>query len=174
MTDEDWMQHAISLAAKAEAQGEVPVGAVVVKDGVLLGEGWNQMIGLNDASAHAELQAIRQASQKIANYRILDCTLYVTLEPCCMCAGLMVHSRIKRLVFGAYDNKTGAAGSVTNLVQHQQFNHQIEVSGGVLQQQCAAQLSGFFQRRRQEHKAARQQARIGQQNCSNDADADAT
>lgn len=174
MTDEDWMQHAISLAARAEAQGEVPVGAVVVKDGVLLGEGWNQMITLHDASAHAELQAIRQASQAAENYRILDCTLYVTLEPCCMCAGLMVHCRIKRLVFGAYDSKTGAAGSVTNLVRHPQFNHQVEVTGGVLQQQCAAQLSGFFQRRRQEHKEARQQARTAPQNCSNDDGADAT
>ena len=96
MTDEDWMQHAIKLAAKAEEQGEVPVGAVLVKDGVMLAEGWNQMISLNDPSAHAEMLAIRQAGQKLANYRLLDCTLYVTLEPCSMCAGVLVHSRIAR------------------------------------------------------------------------------
>ena len=153
MTDEDWMRCAMTLAANAEQQGEVPVGAVLVKDGKMIAEGWNQMISLNDPSAHAEMQAIRAASAVIANYRLPDCTLYVTLEPCSMCAGAMVHSRIKRLVFGATDLKTGAAGSVLNLVQHSQFNHQLDVSGGVLAEQCAAQLSGFFQRRRAEHKA---------------------
>ncbi|MDP2716375.1 tRNA adenosine(34) deaminase TadA [Rheinheimera sp.] len=156
MTDEDWMQHAIALAAKAELQGEVPVGAVLVKDKVLLGEGWNQMISLNDPSAHAEMQAIRAAAAKIGNYRLPDCTLYVTLEPCSMCAGLMVHSRIKRLVFGATDLKTGAAGSVLNVVQQVQFNHQLEVVSGVLAAECATQLSAFFKRRRQEQKAAKQ------------------
>lgn len=153
MTDEEWMQQAIVLASKAEQQGEVPVGALLVKDGELVGEGWNQMISLNDPSAHAEMQAIRSAATRLGNYRLPDCTLYVTLEPCSMCAGAMVHSRIARLVFGAQDAKTGAAGSVLNLVQHHQFNHQLEVSGGVLAEQCAAQLSGFFQRRRAEHKA---------------------
>lgn len=155
MTDEDWMQHAIALAAKAELQGEVPVGAVLVKDNMLLGEGWNQMISLNDPSAHAEMQAIRAAAAKMGNYRLPDCTLYVTLEPCSMCAGLMVHSRIKRLVFGATDLKTGAAGSVLNLVQQAQFNHQLEVLSGVLAAECATQLSAFFKRRRQEQKAAK-------------------
>ncbi|WP_417706996.1 tRNA adenosine(34) deaminase TadA [Rheinheimera aquimaris] len=153
MTNEDWMQHAIKLAAKAEEQGEVPVGAVLVKDGVMLAEGWNQMISLNDPSAHAEMQAIRAASALVGNYRLPDCTLYVTLEPCSMCAGVMVHSRIKKVVFGARDLKTGAAGSVLNLLQYHQFNHQVDVVSGVLAQQCAAQLSGFFQRRRAEHKA---------------------
>lgn len=153
MTDEEWMQQAIVLASKAEQQGEVPVGALLVKDGELVGEGWNQMISLNDPSAHAEMQAMRSAATRLGNYRLPDCTLYVTLEPCSMCAGAMVHSRIARLVFGAPDAKTGAAGSVLNLVQHYQFNHQLEVSGGVLAEQCAAQLSGFFQRRRAEHKA---------------------
>lgn len=153
MTDEDWMQYAIKLAAKAEEQGEVPVGAVLVKDGALLAEGWNQMISLNDPSAHAEMQAIRAASAAVGNYRLPECTLYVTLEPCSMCAGVMVHSRIKKVVFGASDLKTGAAGSVLNLLQYHQFNHQVEVVSGVLAQQCAAQLSGFFQRRRAEHKA---------------------
>lgn len=155
MTDEDWMQHAIVLAAKAELQGEVPVGAVLVKDNILLGEGRNQMISLNDPSAHAEMQAIRAAAAKMGNYRLPDCTLYVTLEPCCMCAGVMVHSRIKRLVFGATDLKTGAAGSVLNLVQQVQFNHQLEVISGVLAAECGTQLSAFFQRRRLEQKAAK-------------------
>lgn len=156
MTDEDWMRRAIVLAANAEQQGEVPVGAVLVKDGNMIAEGWNQMISLNDPSAHAEMQAIRAASAVMANYRLPDCTLYVTLEPCSMCAGVMVHSRIKRLVFGATDLKTGAAGSVLNLVQYGQFNHQLEVVSGVLATECATQLSAFFQRRRQEQKAAKQ------------------
>ncbi|GAB2920253.1 tRNA adenosine(34) deaminase TadA [Rheinheimera gaetbuli] len=158
MTDENWMLQAIALAAKAEQQGEVPVGALVVKDGQIVGEGWNQMISLNDPSAHAEMQAIRAAAVRLGNYRLPDCTLYVTLEPCSMCAGVMVHSRIRRLVFGAADAKTGAAGSVLNLTQHHNFNHQLEVSGGVLAEQCAAQLSGFFQRRRAEHKALKRSA----------------
>ncbi len=153
MTDDDWMRHAIALAAKAEQQGEVPVGAVLVMDNELIAEGWNQMIGLHDPSAHAEMQAIRAGAAKLANYRLPECTLYVTLEPCSMCAGLMVHSRIARLVFGASDLKTGAAGSVVNLVQHRQFNHQLDVVAGVLAAECAAQLSGFFQRRRAEKKA---------------------
>ncbi|HEY0923911.1 tRNA adenosine(34) deaminase TadA [Rheinheimera pacifica] len=156
MTDEDWMRRAIVLAANAEQQGEVPVGAVLVKDGKMIAEGWNQMISLNDPSAHAEMQAIRAASAVMANYRLPDCTLYVTLEPCSMCAGVMVHSRIKRLVFGATDLKTGAAGSVLNLVQHGRFNHQLEVVSGVLATECATQLSAFFQRRRLEQKAAKQ------------------
>ncbi len=149
------MRHAIALAAKAEQQGEVPVGAVVVKNGELVAEGWNQMISLNDPSAHAEMQAIRAAAVKLGNYRLPDCTLYVTLEPCSMCAGAMVHSRITRLVFGTVDAKTGAAGSVLNLMQHRQFNHQADVVSGVLAQECAAQLSGFFQRRRAEQKAVK-------------------
>ena len=156
MTADDdlhWMQYALQLADKAEQSGEIPVGAVLVKDGVVLGEGWNQSIQLNDPSAHAEMQAIRAASALVGNYRLPDCTLYVTLEPCSMCAGVMVHSRIKKVVFGASDLKTGAAGSVLNLLQYHQFNHQVDVVSGVLAQQCAAQLSGFFQRRRAEHKA---------------------
>lgn len=149
------MRHALQLAAKAELLGEVPVGAVLVKDNQILGEGWNQMINRHDPSAHAEMQAIRAAAASVANYRLPDCTLYVTLEPCSMCAGLLVHSRIKRLVYGAADYKTGAAGSVVNLLQHSAFNHQVEVVGGVLANDCAAQLSGFFQRRRAEKKAAK-------------------
>ena len=155
------MRHAIALAAKAEQQGEVPVGAVVVKNGEIVAEGWNQMISLNDPSAHAEMQAMRAAAAKLGNYRLPDCTLYVTLEPCSMCAGAMVHSRIARLVFGTVDAKTGAAGSVLNLVQHRQFNHQVEIVSGVLAQECAAQLSGFFQRRRAEKKAVKRSQTAG-------------
>lgn len=158
-TDYDlyWMQYALSLADKAEQSGEIPVGAVLVKDGVLLGEGWNQSIQLNDPSAHAEMIAIRQAAEKIGNYRLIDCTLYVTLEPCAMCAGLLVHSRVKRLVFGAKDAKTGAAGSVLDIVRHPVLNHQLEVQDGLLAQQCADKLSDFFRRRRAEQKALKQQ-----------------
>ncbi len=152
-----WMQHALLLADKAEQSGEIPVGAVLVKDGVILGEGWNQSIQLNDPSAHAEMMAIRQAAEKVGNYRLLDCTLYVTLEPCAMCAGLLVHSRVKRLVFGAKDAKTGAAGSVLDIVRHPVLNHQLEVEDGALAQQCADKLSAFFRRRRAEQKALKQQ-----------------
>lgn len=162
MNDEVWMQHAIDLAAKAEAIGEVPVGAVLVKDNQLIAEGWNQMISSHDPSAHAEMQAIRAGAKKLTNYRLTDCTLYITLEPCSMCSGLMVHSRIKRVVFGAHDLKTGAAGSVLNIVQQVEFNHQLEVVSGVLAQQCSAQLSAFFRRRRAEIKAARQQSLVGE------------
>ena len=157
MTDEQWMRHAMLLAQRAEQLGEVPVGAVLVKDQQIIAEGWNQMISLNDPSAHAEMLAIRQAGQKLANYRLLDCTLYVTLEPCSMCAGVLVHSRITRLVFGASDYKTGAAGSVLDLVRYPQFNHQLEVTAGVLAEECAAMLSAFFQRRRAEKKQLKQQ-----------------
>lgn len=158
MTDEQWMRHAMMLAHRAEQLGEVPVGAVLVKDQQIVAEGWNQMISLNDPSAHAEMQAVRQAGQVLDNYRLLDCTLYVTLEPCTMCAGVLVHSRIKRLVYGAADYKTGAAGSVLDLVRYPQFNHQLEVTAGVLAEECAAMLSAFFQRRRAEKKQLKQQA----------------
>ena len=154
--DLHWMQYALLLADKAEQSGEIPVGAVLVKDGVLLGEGWNQSIQLNDPSAHAEMIAIRQAAEKIGNYRLIDCTLYVTLEPCAMCAGLLVHSRVKRLVFGAKDAKTGAAGSVLDIVRHPVLNHQLDVQDGPLAQQCADKLSEFFRRRRAEQKALKQ------------------
>ncbi|WP_423187388.1 tRNA adenosine(34) deaminase TadA [Alishewanella sp. d11] len=157
MSDEQWMRHALMLAQRAEQLGEVPVGAVLVKDQQIIAEGWNQMIHLNDPSAHAEMQAIRQAGLRLANYRLLDCTLYVTLEPCTMCAGVLVHSRIKRLVFGASDYKTGAAGSVLDVVRFDKFNHQLEVTSGVLAEECAGMLSAFFQRRRAEKKQLKQQ-----------------
>jgi tRNA(adenine34) deaminase len=155
-----WMQHALQLAGNAEQSGEIPVGAVLVKDGVVVGEGWNQSIQLNDPSAHAEMIAIRQAAEKIGNYRLLDCTLYVTLEPCAMCAGLLVHSRVKRLVFGAKDAKTGAAGSVMDIVRHPVLNHQLDVLDGPLAQACADKLSAFFRRRRAEQKALKQQEKL--------------
>lgn len=158
ITDEDWMRHALQLAAKAEAAGEVPVGAVLVKDQQLIAEGWNQMISLHDPSAHAEMQAVRSAGQLLQNYRLIDCTLYVTLEPCSMCAGMLVHSRVKRLVYGASDYKTGAAGSIMDLVCHPKLNHQLEVSSGVLGEECAAMLSAFFKRRRVQQKQLKQQA----------------
>jgi len=151
-----WMQYALQLADKAEQSGEIPVGAVLVKDGVVLGEGWNQSIQLHDPSAHAEMMAIRQAAKKMGNYRLIDCTLYVTLEPCAMCAGLLVHSRVKRLVFGAKDAKTGATGSVLDIVRHPVLNHQLDVLDGPLAQQCADKLSEFFRRRRAEQKALKQ------------------
>ena len=158
-TDSEWMMYAMALAARAEAEGEVPVGAVLVKDGAILGEGWNRSIGQHDATAHAEMMALRQAGPAVENYRLLGATLYVTLEPCSMCAGAMVHSRIERLVFGAKDNKTGAAGSVMDLLRHPALNHQVEVVGGVLEQRCASQLSHFFKRRRAEKKTARLNSR---------------
>jgi tRNA(adenine34) deaminase len=148
-----WMTHALSLADRAQAQGEIPVGAVLVLNNEIISEGWNQPITLHDPSAHAEMLAIRNAGQVLKNYRILGATLYVTLEPCPMCAGLLVHSRIARLVYGASDYKTGAAGSVMNLVVNPQLNHQIDVLGGVAEVQCAEKISSFFRLRRQEKKA---------------------
>jgi len=153
LTDEDWMRYAMQLAKRAEQAGEVPVGAVLVKDDRIVGQGWNLSIARHDPSAHAEMQAIRQAGPVLQNYRLLDCTLYVTLEPCAMCAGALVHSRITRLVYGATDLKAGACGSVFDLVRHPQLYHQLQVRAGVLATACASQLSDFFKRRRAEQKA---------------------
>ena len=154
--DQLWMRHALSLASKAAQAGEIPVGAVLVKDQQIVGEGWNQSITLNDPSAHAEMLAIRQAGIHVKNYRLIDTTLYVTLEPCTMCAGLLVHSRIKRLVFGAYDAKTGAAGSIMNVLNDTRLNHQVEVEGGVLGEECGETISAFFRQRRAQIKANKQ------------------
>jgi tRNA(adenine34) deaminase len=151
--DAYWMAHALSLADKAQALGEVPVGAVLVLNEQIIAEGWNQSITLHDPSAHAEMMAIRQAGQILKNYRMLGATLYVTLEPCPMCAGLLVHSRISRLVYGAADYKTGAAGSVMNLVLNPQLNHEIELLGGVAEAACAEKISSFFRLRRSQKKA---------------------
>lgn len=161
-THEAWMREALQRASRAEQIDEVPVGAIVVHNNRIVGEGWNQPISTHNPAAHAEMQAIQQAAKHLGNYRILDTTLYVTLEPCPMCAGLMVHARISRLVFGAYDNKTGCAGSVMNLVQNAQLNHQIEVIGGIEETACADLLSSFFQRRRKQKKLLKQLQRDDQ------------
>ena len=147
-SDETWMRYALTLAAKAAAQGEVPVGAVIIRDGVVLGEGWNQPITLHDPSAHAEMLAMRAAGVAAGNYRLPDTTLYVTLEPCPMCVGAMIHARIARVVFGAFDPKTGAAGSAFDLLTDQRHNHRVSVSGGVLSEECAETLRAFFRARR--------------------------
>ncbi|MBE0367034.1 MULTISPECIES: tRNA adenosine(34) deaminase TadA [Pseudoalteromonas] len=153
--DQYWMAQALAYADQAEQQNEIPVGALIVKDNQLIATGWNQSICQHDPSAHAEMQAVREAGKVLENYRLVDCTLYVTLEPCPMCAGLLVHSRLKRLVFGAPDAKTGAAGSVMNIVNEPKLNHQVEVTQGVLAELCAEKLSNFFKRRRKEIKAAK-------------------
>lgn len=155
LTDNHFMVRALALANKAEALGEVPVGALVVVDGKVVGEGFNQPIARHDPTAHAEIMAIRQAGRRLGNYRLTGATLYVTLEPCAMCAGAMVHARIGRLVYGAPDPRTGVAGSVHDLVRCAAFNHQLEVSSGLMAEQCGLQLSSFFQRRR----AAQRQAK---------------
>jgi tRNA(adenine34) deaminase len=150
--DAVFMRQALLLAQKAQAIGEVPVGAVIVVDSMIVGQGYNQSIALHDPSAHAEMLALREAAKNLENYRVLDATLYVTLEPCPMCAGALVHGRVKRIVFGAYDQKTGAAGTTMNLVQHDLLNHKIEVTGGCLQEECSAQISAFFRQRRRQKK----------------------
>jgi tRNA(adenine34) deaminase len=147
-TDYDFMQMALDLAKQAALNGEVPVGAIVVKDGVVIGRGANAPIGLHDPTAHAEVIAMREAAQYLGNYRLVDCALYVTLEPCAMCAGAMQHARIKRLVYGANDAKTGACGSVINLMDESKLNHHTEVLGGVLADECGAVLKAFFKQRR--------------------------
>lgn len=147
-TDIEWMQVALALAQQAAERGEVPVGAIIVKDGVLIGQGSNAPIGAHDPTAHAEVIAMREAAKHLGNYRLVDCTLYVTLEPCAMCAGAMQHARIARLVFGASDAKTGACGSVVNLMQEQKLNHHTQVESGVMAEACGELLSGFFKQRR--------------------------
>lgn len=147
-TDIHFIQQALLLADQAEALGEVPVGAVLVYQGEVIGRGHNRVITAADPSAHAEMVAVRQASAAIQNYRLLNTTLYVTLEPCSMCAGMLVHSRVKRVVFGAYDAKSGACGSLLNLAADSRLNHQLEVTGGVLGYECGEKLSNFFRQRR--------------------------
>ena len=159
--DQYWMEQALVYAKQAEQLDEIPVGAIIVKDNQLISAGYNRSITDNDPSAHAEMIAVREAGKVLNNYRLIDCTLYVTLEPCSMCAGLLVHSRIKRLVFGAADAKTGSAGSIMNLLQEPRLNHQVEITGGVLETQCAEVISSFFKRRRAQIKAAKLAARNG-------------
>ncbi len=148
MTDVDWMLRALDLAGRAQAEGEVPVGAVVVRDGELLGEGWNQPIAAHDPTAHAEVLALRASAAAASDYRLGGATLYVTLEPCPMCAAAIVHARIARLVFGAWDPRQGAAGSAFNLVASDAMNHRVDTFGGVLSDECGALLRRFFAGRR--------------------------
>ncbi len=143
-----FMQQAHELASLAAKNGEVPVGAIVVKDGEIIGRGSNAPISLQDPTAHAEIQALRQAAMYLGNYRLIDCTLYVTLEPCAMCAGAIQHARFKKLVYGARDPKTGACGSVIDLMGEAKLNHHTEVIGGVLAEQCGVLLTDFFKLRR--------------------------
>ena len=153
MTDPDFMTAALAQACLAGGAGEVPVGAVVVKDGQIVATGRNTPIAAHDPTAHAEINALREAARVLGNYRLDGCELFVTLEPCAMCAGAMLHARLKRVVFGATDPKTGAAGSVLNVFHHGELNHQTAVQGGVLAGQCSEMLQGFFQTRRKEAKA---------------------
>jgi tRNA(adenine34) deaminase len=148
VSDEHFMRHALGLARRAQEEGEVPVGAVVVLEEKVIGEGWNRPISASDPSAHAEIQAMRAAASARNNYRLMGATLYVTLEPCAMCVGAMFHARIRRVVFGAADPKTGAAGSTLNLFEEKRLNHHALVEGGVLAAECGALLSGFFASRR--------------------------
>jgi tRNA(adenine34) deaminase len=147
--DEQFMAQALDLATAAAAAGEVPVGAVVVKDGAVIGRGYNQPVSSNDPSAHAEIVALRDAAARLGNYRLNGCDLYVTLEPCAMCAGAIMHARVERLVFGAADPKTGACGGVVDLFADTRLNHHTVVVGGVLSRECGERLQAFFQGRRQ-------------------------
>ena len=144
------MREALQLALQALNVNEVPVGAVVVKEGEIIGSGYNAPISKNDPSAHAEIQALRDAGQRLGNYRLLDCSLYVTLEPCAMCAGAIMQARIARLVYGAADPKTGACGSVVNLLAEARLNHHTQLIPGVLAVECGVLLTRFFSERRQE------------------------
>ena len=147
-SDIQYMQEALALAHEAERANEVPVGAVLVADGEIIGRGSNAPITTNDPTAHAEIQAIRAAAAAVGNYRLVETTLYVTLEPCPMCAGAMVHARVGRLVYGCADPRSGSAGSVYDLVRSEQLNHRLEVTAGVLEDECRELLQVFFRQRR--------------------------
>lgn len=147
-----WMTYALQLAAKGEAIGEVPVGAVIVQDDKIIGEGFNQPISSHDPTAHAEIIALRQAAAQVKNYRLVGSTIYVTLEPCTMCVGALVHARIARLVFGTTETKAGAVVSKSQLLDNDYFNHRVDYSGGLMAQQCQHQLSNFFAMRREQKR----------------------
>lgn len=153
--DEKWMRHALALAAKAAEQGEVPVGAVLVQGQQMISEAWNQPISSNDPTAHAEVAVLRQAGERLGNYRFPGATLYVTIEPCTMCVGAMIHARIDRLVFGAREPKAGAVVSQNQLLDHPAMNTNIRYAEGVLAEQCSQMISDFFVQRRQEKKQSR-------------------
>ncbi|MGV6857502.1 MAG: tRNA adenosine(34) deaminase TadA [bacterium] len=163
--DMRWMQRALELACRAEAEGEVPVGAVVVKDGEVVGEGWNQPIGRSDPSAHAEFSAIRQAAARLKNYRLPGTTLYVTLEPCTMCSGCMIHARIERVVYAAPDPRTGAAGSMFSVLLDERHNHRVDVQGGLMAEESATLLRDFFRARRKKTVALPSEDDPGSHGC---------
>ena len=147
-SDEKWMQHALALARQAEQRGEVPVGAILVYRDEIIGEGWNQPISANDPTAHAEIMALRDAASRLDNYRLPETTMYVTLEPCPMCAGAIVHARVARLIYAIDDPRTGACGSVFNLVQTDQLNHRVDVHNGVLADDCRELIQAFLRNKR--------------------------
>ena len=146
--DLKWMQRAYELAQKAKEQDEVPVGAVIVHENKIIGEGWNQPISSNDPTAHAEIVALRQAGQELNNYRLPSATMYVTLEPCAMCAGALIHARLAKLIYAADDPKTGACGSVFNLLQTNELNHKVEIEKGVMEDESRSLIQGFFKEKR--------------------------
>lgn len=152
-SDADFMRQTLELAHQAEIAGEVPVGAIVVKDGEIIGRGFNAPISRHDPSAHAEIMALRDAAQRLGNYRLVGCEIYVTLEPCLMCAGAIMHARVARVVYGASDPKTGACGSVVDAFAELRLNHHAAVTGGMLAEECSTLLSSFFARRRAQQKA---------------------
>ncbi|MCL2389477.1 MAG: tRNA adenosine(34) deaminase TadA [Elusimicrobia bacterium] len=144
-----FMRAALRECQKAVNSGEVPVGAVIVKDGKIIARGFNKNITATDPTAHAEIVALRRAAKKLGNYRLNDCTIYVTLEPCAMCASALVHARIKKIVYGAPDPKAGACGSIFNIARHEKLNHKIELSSGALEDECSKMLKDFFKSKRQ-------------------------
>ncbi len=147
-SDESFMRAALRLASQAEQLGEVPVGAVVVRGAQIVGQGHNRNLLDHDPTAHAEVVAMRDAAKKLGNHRLSDCELFVTIEPCAMCSGALIHARIARLVYGAKDPKTGAAGSILNVINHEGSNHQMEVVSGILQEESSQMLQSFFRRKR--------------------------
>lgn len=159
--DQRWMREALILAEHAEGAGEVPVGALVVLDGEVIGEGWNRPITSHDPTAHAEIMALRDAAARVGNYRLVGADLYVTIEPCTMCAGAIVHSRISRVIYGASEEKSGAVSSNLQLFQQPWVNHRVEVVAGVLAETCSERMSAFFRKRRAEIKAQKQAKRCG-------------
>ena len=151
MTDnihQKWMQRAFELAQKAKEQDEVPVGAVIVHENKMIGEGWNQPISSNDPTSHAEIVALRQAGQALSNYRLPGAVMYVTLEPCAMCAGALIHARLAKLIYAADDPKTGACGSVFNLLQTNELNHKVEIEKGIMEEECRSLIQSFFKEKR--------------------------
>ena len=146
--DSKWMQRAFELAQKAKAHDEVPVGAVIVHEDKNIGEGWNQPISSNDPTAHAEIIALRDAGNKVGNYRLPNATMYVTLEPCAMCAGAIIHARLSKIIFAVTDSKTGACGSVFNLLKSEELNHKVEIGKGIMEDECRSLIQTFFKEKR--------------------------